>query len=108
MRLSVFAIAAVLGGLAVSSAEAMPVSATGSITAVVRTAAEAPVVKVDYACGRGWRLTRWGECRPRRWGPPRGYGYYRPAPPPPWGYYGHRPHRDRWERDGRRERRRDW
>ncbi|MBB3612895.1 hypothetical protein [Rhizobium sp. BK602] len=107
MKLSIFAIAAVLGGLAVSSAEAMPISAAGPIPAV-GTAAAAPVVKVDYACGRGWHLTRWGECRPNRWGRPRGYGYgyYRPAPPPPpWGYYGrphHRWHGDRW-RD-----RRDW
>ena len=108
MRLSVIAIAAVLGGLAVSSAEAMPVPAAVAIPAVAGTVAEAPVVKVDYACGRGWHLTRWGECRPNRWGPPRGYGWGYDRPPPPRGWYGHRPHRDRWERDGWRERRRDW
>jgi hypothetical protein len=61
MRSSVFAIAALLGGLAVSSAEAMPIPAVGTTAAV-------PVVKVDYACGRGWHVTRWGECRPNRWG----------------------------------------
>ncbi|HEY0121457.1 MAG TPA: hypothetical protein VGC14_06820 [Rhizobium sp.] len=102
MRLSVIAIAAVLGGLAVSSAEAMPVPAVGTVAA-------APVVKVDYACGRGWHLTPWGECRPNRRGPPRGYyGWGNRPPPPPWGWHGHRPHRDRWERDGWRDRRRDW
>lgn len=41
------------------------------------------VQKVDYACGRGWRLTRWGECVPRRGPPPP--RYYRP-PPPDWGW----------------------
>jgi hypothetical protein len=40
------------------------------------------VEKVDYACGRGWRLTRWGDCVPRRGPPPP--RYYRP-PPPDWG-----------------------
>jgi hypothetical protein len=59
---------------------------------------------VDYACGRGWRLTRYGECVPRRGPPPdryhrpppREWGWappppppprYRPPPPPPqWGW----------------------
>ena len=106
MRSSVFAIAALLGGLAVSSAEAMPIPAVGTTAAV-------PVVKVDYACGRGWHATRWGECRPNRWGPPPRYGwgggYHRP--PPPWGWHGHR---DGWRGDGGwrrdrwRDRHRDW
>ncbi|WP_168598795.1 hypothetical protein [Rhizobium sp. SG570] len=101
MRSSVFAIAALLGGLAVSSAEAMPVPAIGTTAAV-------PVVKVDYACGRGWHVTRWGECRPNRWGPPPpryGWGH---RPPPPWGWYGHRDYRDGWHGDGRWRRHRDW
>ncbi|WP_152096616.1 hypothetical protein [Rhizobium dioscoreae] len=102
MRSSVIAIAALLGSLVVSSAEAMPIPAVG-------TAASAPIVKVDYACGRGWHLTRWGECRPNRWGPPpRRWGYYRPPPPPPWGWHGHRHHRDGWRDDRWRDRPRYW
>ncbi|ASW05099.1 hypothetical protein FBZ98_10912 [Rhizobium sp. ERR 922] len=102
MRSSVIAIAALFGSLVVSSAEAMPIPAVG-------TAASAPIVKVDYACGRGWHLTRWGECRPNRWGPPpRRWGYYRPPPPPPWGWHGHRHHRDGWRDDRWRDRPRYW
>lgn len=110
MRSSVFAIAALLGGLVVSSAEAMPIPAVGTTAAV-------PIVKVDYACGPGRHVTRWGECRSNRWGPPPRYGwgggYHRP--PPPWGWHGHR---DGWRGDGRRgdgwgrdrwrDRHRDW
>ncbi|WP_092714470.1 GCG_CRPN prefix-to-repeats domain-containing protein [Rhizobium multihospitium] len=102
MRSSVIAIAALFGSLVVSSAEAMPIPAVG-------TAASVPIVKVDYACGRGWHLTRWGECRPNRWGPPpRRWGYYRPPPPPPWGWHGHRHHRDGWRDDRWRDRPRYW
>ncbi|MEF0943907.1 GCG_CRPN prefix-to-repeats domain-containing protein [Rhizobium sp. BR 362] len=102
MRLSVIAVAAALGGLIASSADAMPIAAVGTV-------AKAPVVNVDYACGRGWHLTPRGVCRPNRYGPPRGYGwgYYRP-PPPRWGWYGHRPYyRDGWD-GGWRGRPRDW
>ncbi|WP_432444438.1 GCG_CRPN prefix-to-repeats domain-containing protein [Rhizobium lusitanum] len=99
MRSSMIAIAVLLGSLAVTSAEAMPVPAVG-------TTASVPVVKVDYTCGRGRHVTRWGDCRPNRWGPPpRRWGYYRPPPPPPWGWRDHRRH---WRDDGWRDRPRYW
>ncbi|SIQ15032.1 hypothetical protein SAMN05880590_102278 [Rhizobium sp. RU35A] len=47
-------------------------------------AAPGLVQQVDYACGPGWRLTRWGDCVPRR--PPPPPRYYRPPPPPEWGW----------------------
>ncbi|MFS8048335.1 GCG_CRPN prefix-to-repeats domain-containing protein [Rhizobium sp. BR 314] len=111
MRSTVIAIAALLGGLAVSSAEAMPIPAVGTPAGV--TTSGAPAVNVDYACGRGWHATPWGECRPNRWGPPPPRWGYRRPPPPPWGWHGHRHHRDDWREDrGWRDdgwrRRRDW
>ncbi|WP_377296662.1 GCG_CRPN prefix-to-repeats domain-containing protein [Rhizobium sp. SGZ-381] len=57
------------------------------------------IQQVDYACGPGWRLNRWGDCVPRRGPPPR--RYYRP-PPPDWGWgpppprYRPPPHYSHW------------
>ncbi|MFD1746923.1 GCG_CRPN prefix-to-repeats domain-containing protein [Rhizobium helianthi] len=66
------------------------------------------VEKVDYACGPGWRLNRWGACVPRRGPPPP--RYYRPPPPPPgWGWgppRHHRHHHRDWDRP--RHHHRDW
>src|SRR5262245_35236467 len=64
MKISVIATALVLGGAAVSTAQAMPSPAP------VDTAKASQIVHVDYACGRGWHLTPWGHCRPNRYGPP--------------------------------------
>ncbi len=107
MRITTIALAIAMSGFGVSMAEAMPMPAVDSGTAAGN------VVKVDYACGRGYHLSRWGNCRPnwRQPPPPRyyggGYGYGRPRwdrPPPPrygwgyersWGYRGPPP----WARD---------
>ncbi|MGO7998337.1 GCG_CRPN prefix-to-repeats domain-containing protein, partial [Rhizobium ruizarguesonis] len=51
------AAALLAGSLSIGTAEAMPM---GTINV------QRNVTKVDYACGRGWHLTRWGECR-RNW-----------------------------------------
>ncbi|WP_437179078.1 GCG_CRPN prefix-to-repeats domain-containing protein [Neorhizobium galegae] len=46
--------------------------------------------KVDWACGRGYHMNPWGDCRPNHW-----------RPPPPPRYYGHRwDRRDRWDDRG--------
>lgn len=78
---SMFLAAALLvaGGV---SAEAQPMPVAPKIVPA-QGAVSGLVEKVDYACGRGWRLNRWGECVPRRPPPPR---YYRPPPPPGWGW----------------------
>ncbi|MBB6486571.1 GCG_CRPN prefix-to-repeats domain-containing protein [Rhizobium lusitanum] len=60
-----------LGG----TANAMPALEAGM------AATEQKPVLVDYACGPGWHLTRWGNCRRNYWQPSPGYGYRR-------GYYG--------------------
>ncbi|WP_083199333.1 GCG_CRPN prefix-to-repeats domain-containing protein [Rhizobium sp. AC44/96] len=102
MRISTIAIAIALSGAAVSIADAMPMAP------IEPGAAKAPVL-VDYACGRGYHITQWGNCRPNwrppppprygwryertyGWGdrpPPRyGWGYDRPRRPPPgWDRY---------------------
>lgn len=77
------------------SANAQPIAPR----AVLPSAAQADLVQqVDWACGPGWRLNRWGDCVPRRGPPPRhfhrdrdwGWGppppRYRPPPPPPRGW----------------------
>ncbi|WP_454853711.1 GCG_CRPN prefix-to-repeats domain-containing protein [Rhizobium binxianense] len=56
-------------------------------------------ISVDWACGRGWHQTPWGDCRPN---------WRRPPPPPPRYVYRrgwdgprewhHRPPPPRWER----------
>jgi hypothetical protein len=76
MRLSLVAAAAVVGSLIAPAVQAMPMSAIA-----VKPVEASSIVKVDYACGRGWHENHWGECRPNRW--------HRPPPPPP--YWGHRP-----------------
>ncbi|WP_283195688.1 hypothetical protein [Rhizobium sp. AN80A] len=105
MRKTIIAIAVALVGLGTTVAEAMP-------TGAVPSGATNNVVKVDYACGRGFHVTPWGECRPnwRRPPPPRyerryqrDYGWgHRPQqrygwrddrgyrPPPPWARDGYR------------------
>jgi hypothetical protein len=94
MKSSLIATALVLAGLAASSAEAMPVAAGPA-----GVGKEAPVVRIDYACGRGWHVTPWGECRPNRWRrpPPPYYWGHRPPPRYGWGDYRPRYHRD-WHR----------
>ncbi|MGV1845769.1 GCG_CRPN prefix-to-repeats domain-containing protein [Rhizobium sp. K15/93] len=74
MRYSLIASAVVWTGLAVSAAQAMPVGPSTFNTD------NAPIVQVDYACGRGWHESWNGECRPNEW---------RRGPPPFWD-------RDRW------------
>jgi hypothetical protein len=82
MKLSVIVAAFLFGGLAATSVDAMPIAAP----AIAEQAS--PVVKVDYACGRGWHLTPWGACRPNEWRrPPPRYWGHRPPPPYGWGYY---------------------
>lgn len=95
MRLSVITTAVLLGGLAVSSAQAMPTA-----VAPAHVEKNAAVINVDYACGRGWHVTPWGECRPNGWRrpPPRYWDDRRPAR---YGWHegGYRHHdRDRWDR----------
>ncbi|MGO4352409.1 hypothetical protein AB4Z25_10765 [Rhizobium sp. RAF36] len=108
MKIITLAAALVIGGLSALSAEAMPVAPLA-----VDNAAASDVTKVDYACGRGWHMTRWGECRRndyRRHAPPVRY-WHRP-PPPRWGWGGgwERPrpyYRDRdrgWDGGGRYDR----
>ena len=94
MRMSLIATALVLGGVAASAAQAMP------MPDVAGQQQSSPVVKVDYACGPGWHLTPWGHCRPNRaYVPPR-YGWARRPPPPPYGYREsyYRPHYYGWYR----------
>jgi len=81
MRISVIATALILGGVAASAAQAMPAPAP------VDAAKMSEVVKVDYACGRGWHMTPWGHCRPNRYAPPP-RDWNRRGPPPGW--YGYR------------------
>ncbi|NLS02763.1 DUF2613 domain-containing protein [Rhizobium sp. P32RR-XVIII] len=87
MKIISLAAALVIGGLSVVSAEAMPMAPVHA-----DTAASSAVTKVDYACGPGWRLTRWGECRPR---------FHRP--PPRWGW-----ERSHYRRDWYGDRGRGW
>lgn len=97
MKIITLAAALVIGGLSAISAEAMPVAPLSA-----DTAASSDVTKVDYACGRGWHLTRWGECRRneyRRYAPPVRYGH---RPPPRWGWGGG------WERPRPYYRDRGW
>nr|WP_081760665.1 hypothetical protein [Rhizobium sp. CF080] len=94
MRRIILAASLVAACLFGGTANAMPI---GSVAVPAKPAAE----KVDWACGRGYHLNRWGDCRPNRWSPP----------PPP--RYSHRwDRRDRWDYRGppRREWRdhRDW
>jgi hypothetical protein len=102
MRKTITAIAIALTGLGATVAEAMPMGA-------VQSGVTNNIVKVDYACGRGFHVTPWGDCRPnwRRPPPPRyerryqrDYGWgHRPPPRYGWRYErGHRP--PPWARDG--------
>ncbi|TCU19248.1 GCG_CRPN prefix-to-repeats domain-containing protein [Rhizobium sullae] len=94
MKIISLAAALVIGGLSAVSAEAMPMA-----PAHAEPAAPSAITKVDYACGPGWRLTRWGECRPRFYRPPPRYW----GPPPQrWGWGWERPRHHRHDRD------RDW
>lgn len=83
MRKTMIAIAIAMSGFGISAAEAMPIAAApAGVTNNVQ--------QVDYACGRGYHITRWGECRPnwRRPPPPRYYHGWGHRPPPR--YYGWR------------------
>jgi hypothetical protein len=101
MRKTMIAMAIALSGFVVSGAEAMPMAA-------VQSGATNSIVQVDYACGRGYHVTPWGDCRPnwRRPPPPRyerryersyGWGH---RPPPRYGWRDDRGHRPPpWARD---------
>ncbi|KAA0683274.1 hypothetical protein DTW90_36595 [Neorhizobium sp. P12A] len=99
MKVSLIAGALLLAGMAAPSVDAMPLF--GKMTPSLSEQLPA-AVQVDYACGRGWHLTRWGSCRPNEWrGPPPGYWGHRP--PPPYGWrdeyrprYWHRPPPPGW------------
>ena len=90
MKKIVFASAILFGAMLSTAASAMPV------VSVTKPASD--VVQVDWACGRGFHQTPWGQCRPNRWGPP-----------PMRAYWGHRPSRD-WDgpRHGWHDDHRDW
>lgn len=69
MRMTTIALAIAMSGFGVSIAEAMPI-------APVESGATKNAVLVDYACGRGYHLTPWGNCRPNwRQPPPPRYGW---------------------------------
>ena len=83
MPMRMIAAAIAMCGFGVTAAEAMPVAPLNGVAAK-------NTVLVDYACGRGYHLTRWGNCRPNWDRPPpprygwradRRYGWDRP---PPW------------------------
>jgi hypothetical protein len=105
MKIISLAAALVIGGLSAVSAEAMPMAPVQA-----DAAASSAITKVDYACGPGWRLTRWGECRPRfnrpppaRWGwgwdRPRHYNHHwRHGRDRDWGRYDRYDRYDRYER----------
>ena len=89
MKKIVLAAALLFGAMLSTEASAMP---TVSVT---KPASD--VVQVDWACGRGFHETPWGQCRPNRWGPP-------PAP----AYWGHRPRGWDGPRHGWYDDRREW
>lgn len=71
MKALSIAAALLAGSLSFGTAQAMPM---GTINV------QSNITTVDYACGRGWHLTRWGECR-RNWRrpPPVAFTVARPA-----------------------------
>jgi len=92
MKTLFIAAALLAGSLSIGTAEAMP---SGTIKV------DSNVIRVDYACGRGWHVTRWGECR-RNWRRPSGVVFYYGGPPRRgWD----RPRRD-WDGPGWRHERR--
>ncbi|WHO75111.1 GCG_CRPN prefix-to-repeats domain-containing protein [Rhizobium sp. BT03] len=102
MKALSIAAALLAGSLSIGTAEAMPMGAIN-----VQSNVTSDVTKVDYACGRGWHLNRWGECR-RNWRRPPPVAFY--GGPPRWGW--ERRHRDwdgpRWRDERRGEYRRRW
>ncbi|WP_431321089.1 GCG_CRPN prefix-to-repeats domain-containing protein [Rhizobium sp. YTU87027] len=107
MRMRMIAVAIAMCGFGVSVAEAMPVAPMNGIAAP-------NTVLVDYACGRGYHLTRWGNCRPN-WNrpPPPRYGWrddrrYGWGGPPRYGWRYERSYG--WDRPPpwARDRYRDW
>jgi hypothetical protein len=104
MRTLIIASTFVLTGLTCGGVNAMP-----SLN-VAPAVANAPVL-VDYACGRGFHLNEWGDCRPNYWrrppppryiydrGPREGWdgprGWDDRRPPPRWGWRHHRD--DGWD-----------
>lgn len=79
MRMTMIAAAIAVFGFGGGMAEAMPI-------APIDHAPAAKAEPVDYACGRGFHLNQWGNCR-RNWDRP---------PPPRYGWRNDR--RDRWDR----------
>ncbi|WP_440412675.1 GCG_CRPN prefix-to-repeats domain-containing protein [Neorhizobium petrolearium] len=99
MRIIIITAVMIAGSLIGTATNAMPIGHVKAPTA-------SPVVSVDWACGRGYHLNRWGECRPNRWRSPprRHYGWDRPRG---W-HHGHHPRRH-WREHSWRERHwRDW
>lgn len=79
MKKLVIAAAILIGGFVSTAANAMPTVAIATTPTTV--------IQVDYACGRGYHQTPWGDCRPnwrRPPPPPRYYGWARRPPPPPY------------------------
>ncbi len=122
MKALSIAAALLAGSLSIGSAQAMPMgtinveskvtsdATKGDATkgdATKGDATKGDVTKVDYACGRGWHLNRWGECR-RNWRRPPPVAFY--GGPPRWGW--ERRHRDwdgpRWRHERRWDRERRW
>lgn len=91
MKTILLASALLICGLTAYSADAMPIAPLK---------APSDVTRVDYACGRGWHLNDWGECRPNRWHrrPPPYWGD-RPPPRYGWGWDGPRSERREWRRE---------
>jgi len=82
MKALSIAAALLAGSLSIGTAEAMP---SGKINV------QSNITTVDYACGRGWHMTQWGDCRPNRRRPQVMFYY---GGPPRWGW--ERPRRD-WD-----------
>lgn len=56
-----------------------------------RPATGRSAVLIDYACGPGWHLSQWNDCRPNYTRPPPRYVYHRNY----YGWYGPPGWRDR-------------
>jgi hypothetical protein len=89
MKRIVFATAMLFGAVLSTAASAMP--------AISVDMPASGIVQVDWACGRGFHQTPWGQCRPNRWGPP-----------PVRAYWGHRPGYWNGPRHGWRDDHREW
>ncbi|MGN7294015.1 MULTISPECIES: GCG_CRPN prefix-to-repeats domain-containing protein [unclassified Rhizobium] len=80
MKALILAAAVVLAGAASGVAQPMPTTRPAP-----QSSSNHLVQQVDYACGPGWRLNRWGDCVPRRGPPPRPRYWRDDGPPRHWG-----------------------